>query len=219
MHISAVLASGGLDSAVLLLHEAQHGLVQPIYIVEGLAWEAAERRMLEGFLAEVSASGRIRPLVTLELPMRDVYPATHWAVTGHPPAYDTPDEDVYLIGRNLTLLSKAGVYCALHGIGRMTIGPLAGNPFPDARPVFLEAIGQALSLGLDTKITVDAPFLEMHKEDVIRRGAALAVPFELTLSCMNPQGTSHCGACSKCRERRDAFRDAGVVDPAHDIDT
>ena len=44
-------------------------------------------------------------------------------------------------------------------------------------------------------------------------GAELGVPFELTLSCMNPSGTTHCGLCSKCRERRDAFHAAGITDP------
>jgi len=38
------------------------------------------------------------------------------------------------------------------------------------------------------------------------------VPLELTLSCMNPKDGAHCGQCSKCRERRDAFHDAGVPD-------
>ena len=28
-----------------------------------------------------------------------------------------------------------------------------------------------------------------------------------------PAGGTHCGQCSKCRERRDAFHDAGVADP------
>jgi 7-cyano-7-deazaguanine synthase len=41
----------------------------------------------------------------------------------------------------------------------------------------------------------------------------LGVPLELTLSCMNPRNGVHCGQCSKCRERRDAFRDARVADP------
>ena len=56
----------------------------------------------------------------------------------------------------------------------------------------------------------------MHKDDVIRLGARLGVPFELTLSCMNPADSAlplHCGQCSKCRERRDAFVAAGVADP------
>jgi len=38
------------------------------------------------------------------------------------------------------------------------------------------------------------------------------VPLELTLSCMNPQAGKHCGLCSKCRERRDAFHEARVED-------
>ena len=54
-----------------------------------------------------------------------------------PPAYDTPDEDVYLTGRNLVLLTKAGVLAARHGAHRIALGPLAGNPFPDARPAVL----------------------------------------------------------------------------------
>ena len=53
----------------------------------------------------------------------------------------------------------------------------------------------------------------MDKSDVIRLGIELGVPLALTLSCMNPQNGLHCGQCSKCRERRDGFADAGVVDP------
>jgi 7-cyano-7-deazaguanine synthase len=131
---------------------------------------------------------------------------------GTPPAYDTPDEDVYLAGRNVVLLSKAAVYCAGAGIHRIAIGPLAGNPFPDATPAFFKAMSAALSLGLDHDINVVAPFAALHKADVVKLGMTLAVPLELSLSCMNPRGGLHCGLCSKCRERRDAFDEAGVAD-------
>jgi 7-cyano-7-deazaguanine synthase len=47
---------------------------------------------------------------------------------------------------------------------------------------------------------------------VIRIGMELGVALELTLSCMNPKDGMHCGLCSKCRERRDAFNEAGVED-------
>jgi 7-cyano-7-deazaguanine synthase len=53
----------------------------------------------------------------------------------------------------------------------------------------------------------------MHKADVIRLGASLGVPFELTLSCMEPKDGLHCGRCSKCRERRDGFLEARIPDP------
>jgi 7-cyano-7-deazaguanine synthase len=209
----AVLCSGGLDSVVLVAHEAQAGDVQPIYVSVGLAWEAAERAILDHLATTAVFRGRVRPLVTLDMTMRDVYPSSHWAVRGTPPAYDTPDEDVYLAGRNVVLLSKAAVYCAGAGIHRIAIGPLAGNPFPDATPAFFAAMAQALSLGLDHRIDVAAPFASLHKADVVRIGVSLGVPLEWSLSCMNPRDGLHCGLCSKCRERRDAFDEAGVADP------
>jgi 7-cyano-7-deazaguanine synthase len=52
----------------------------------------------------------------------------------------------------------------------------------------------------------------MHTADVIRLGASLGVALEDSLSCMQPQGGLHCGRCSKCRERRDAFVEAGISD-------
>jgi 7-cyano-7-deazaguanine synthase len=160
-----------------------------------------------------NAANRVQPLARLEFSMHDVYPDTHWAITGTPPAYDTPDEDVYLHGRNIALLSKAAVYAAARQISRIVVAPLAGNPFPDATPQFFSALNAAFSLGLAADIEIAAPFANMHKEDVVRMGAQLGVPFELTLSCMNPSGAKHCGLCSKCRERRDAFEAAGVDDP------
>jgi len=212
---TAILLSGGLDSAVLLADETSRsaGPVTPIYIGAGLAWEAAERATIARLLQHLGTRSNVRPLVSLSVDMRDVYEATHWAVTGEAPAYHTPDEDVYLPGRNIILLSKAAVYCAAANIGRIAIGTLDHNPFPDATPEFRASIAQTLSLGLAHPLRIDAPYAQSSKADVIRTGLALGVPFEATLSCMKPVGTLHCGTCSKCRERHDAFLDAGVADP------
>ena len=208
-----MLLSGGLDSAVLAADEAQTHTVHPVYVAAGLAWEQGELAIVERLLGAPPLAGRTAPLVRLEFTLRDVYAPSHWALTGHPPAYDTPDEDVYLHGRNVSLLSKAAVYAATRHISRIVLAPLAGNPFPDATPQFLTAFNTALSLGLDVPIRIASPFSATHKADVVKRGAELGVPFELTLSCMNPVGMEHCGLCSKCRERRDAFAEAGITDP------
>ena len=208
----AVLFSAGLDSAVLAASEARASTVDPIYVSCGLAWEAEELRIAERLLASSAYRG-VQPLSRLTFTVADLYPPTHWALTGRPPAFDTPDEDVYLTGRNLVLLTKAAVHCAQRGISRIAIGTLAGNPFPDATREFFDTLARAMSLGLAHPIAVDAPFMQMHKSDVIRLGRELEVPLELTLSCMNPREGSHCGECSKCRERRDAFREAGLEDP------
>src|SRR5262245_52214343 len=216
---TGVLLSGGLDSVVLLADEAKQGEVRPIYVKVGLAWETAEQVAVERCLRAVLPGSDSTPLATLSVDMTDVYPASHWAMVGHPPAYHTPDEDVYLHGRNIVLLGKAGIFCAAHGIGRLVMGTLDHNPFPDATPQFRLAMAKALTLGLAHPLAVDAPYSGLTKAEVIRRGVQLAVPLELTLSCMNPvlPGThgvaAHCGVCSKCRERHDAFVDAGVVDP------
>jgi 7-cyano-7-deazaguanine synthase len=210
---SAVLFSAGLDSAVLVADALRQGPVRAIYVGVGFAWEAEERAMAARLFARPPFAGRIEPAVELRFDMRDMFAATHWAVRGEPPAFDTPDEDVYLEGRNVVLLSKAAIDMARNGIARVLLGSLAGNPFPDATPEFFAAMSRALSLGLGTPIAIDAPYAALHKADVIRRGIELGVPLELTLSCMQPKDGLHCGRCSKCRERRDGFSEAGVEDP------
>ena len=210
---TAVLLSAGLDSAVLVADARRRGPVCAIYVGVGFAWEPEERAMAARLFASPPFAGNVDPPVELRFDMRDVFAETHWAVRGEPPAFDTPDEDVYLEGRNVILLSKAAIYMAKHGIARVLLGPLAGNPFPDATPEFFAAMARALSLGLGTTMVIETPFATLHKADVIRKGIELGVPLELTLSCMQPKDGLHCGRCSKCRERRDGFREAGVEDP------
>jgi len=211
---SCVLFSGGLDSAVLLALERQRfAPVWPIHVRSGLAWEGAEAEAIPRLLSSPPFAGRIEPLITLGLDMRDVYSTGHWAVQGRPPAYDTPDEEVYLEGRNITLIAKAGVMCARLAVERLALGPLSGNPFPDATLEFFAAMSRAMSLGLGKPLEIVAPLSTLHKEDVIRTGIELGVPLELTLSCMNPVDGRPCGQCSKCRERDDAFRLVGLQTP------
>jgi hypothetical protein len=73
---TVVLLSGGLDSGVLLADEAQRAPVHPVYVSVGLAWEAAEQRMLRAFLSAPVFAGRVEPLRHLEFGMRDIYPPT-----------------------------------------------------------------------------------------------------------------------------------------------
>lgn len=219
---TAVLVSGGLDSAVLLAEEAALAEVQPIYVSVGLAWEWAERAALARLLTSGVGGPCVRPLVVLTVDMTDVYPAAHWALEGRPPEYHTPDEDVYLLGRNIVLLGKAGVFCAAAGIERLALGTLDHNPFPDATPAFRGAMAAALSLGLAHTLQIDAPYAQESKAAVIRRGLKARVPLALTLSCMNPAVNGfprHCGRCSKCRERHDAFLEIGGLDPTDYADT
>jgi 7-cyano-7-deazaguanine synthase len=207
----AVLSSGGLDSAVLLVEMARTSdTAIPVFVRAGHVWEDAERAALLRFLAAVS-DARIAPLRDLTLPMHDVY-GRHWSMTGqNAPGWDAPDVEVELRGRNLILLAKAMVLAAIEGWPTLALGSLAGNPFPDATPHFFATLAGVASEGLRAPLAVVTPFRGLSKAEVIRRGADL--PLELTLSCLRPASDgSHCGDCNKCRERADAFAAAGVVD-------
>lgn len=206
------LSSGGIDSAVLVWHLLRQGhRVVPVYVREGLVWEKAELAHLRRFLAAI-AEPLLEPLRILDVPMHDLAVPGHWSVSGQgAPDLDSADDAVYLPGRNLILLSKAGVLAAQIGAGAVAIGLLAGNPFPDATPEFLLAMERAISLGLGHPVRVEAPFADREKRQVLELGAGL--PLELTFSCLAPEGERPCGACNKCAERRRAFSAANLPDP------
>ncbi len=206
----AVLASGGLDSAVLLADLGKKGReVTPVYVRFGLAWEDVEVRHLERFLASLD-NPSVKPLIVLDEPVADLY-GRHWSVTGRDvPDDDSPDEAVYLPGRNLLLLTKSSVWCALNGVPTIALGTLAANPFPDADGAFFSAFSALAEKALGCPLDVVTPFAGRVKDEVIEEGRQFAL--HLTFSCIAPRGEHHCGGCNKCAERRLAFERLGVVD-------
>ena len=205
----SVLASGGLDSSVLIAKLASGAEVYPIYVRCGFAWEEMELKGLQAFLDAIR-NPNVMPTTVLSAPT-DVLYGDHWSVNGASvPAADEPDENTYLPGRNILLISLAAIWGSTHGVSRIAIGSLGGNPFPDATPEFFETFARVLSMGLGHKVLIEAPLRGFHKEDLIRQFKDL--PLELTLTCMAPKGSQHCGQCNKCFERQQAFHKAGVVD-------
>lgn len=213
----AVLVSGGIDSAVLLAEAVRvYPAVHPLFIRTGLVWEAAELAHLHRFLAVIHTPALL-PLRILEQPVRDLY-GDHWSVTGVdvPPA-GTPDEDVYLPGRNVLLLSKSLLWCHLHDVPAVAMAPLAANPFPDATDEFIRDYTSAVNRAVEGAVRVLRPYAHLHKPEVLKRAAGL--PLEHTFSCIRPSTGRHCGRCSKCHERQVGFRDAGIKDPTEYTDS
>ncbi len=214
--------SGGLDSAILawwLLRKKQ--TVHPLYFQSGHVWEAAEIHWLRQFLNAVSGP-HLKPLQILSSPTDDLY-ASHWSMTGKKiPGAKSSDWQVYLPGKNLLLITKAAVYCALHKIPVLALAPLKTNPFPDAKPAFFKKLEDACSSGLGFRFKIQTPFLKWKKKQVMQLG--LNAPLHLTFSCLAPHPPlslrervrvreyRHCGTCNKCAERKKAFRDAGIRD-------
>jgi 7-cyano-7-deazaguanine synthase len=198
-----VLISGGADSAALAkLAAKRFREVRPLYVAFGLAWETAELHWLRRLLRAMRAPG-LRPLTVLRLDARELY-GPHWSLTGaRVPGYRSADERVYLPGRNVLLLSQAGVFCARRKIPRVWIGTLKGNPFSDSRPAFFRAMEKVLARGLGAAVRIEAPFRRLGKVAALKRAGP--IPLELTFSCLAPRGVRPCGRCNKCAERDRAF--------------
>jgi 7-cyano-7-deazaguanine synthase len=205
----AVLTSGGLDSAILLADLAKHcQQVHPVYVRAGLFWETAELAHLRRFLPALSAS--VRPLVVLDMPVADLY-GRHWSVTGQGvPDATTPDEAVYMPGRNLLLLAKALLWCQAHQVPALALATLANNPFPDATETFFRQLSDAVNQAVGGSLRILCPYGNLHKTEVLERGEGL--PLQWTFSCLRPSNGIHCGACNKCAERRTAFAELGWQD-------
>ena len=206
-----VLASGGLDSAILvgdLAHSCPR--VQPMYVRFGLIWEEAEEAWLRRYLSALDST-RVAPLKVFECPIRAVY-GEHWSTSGEAtPDASTEDSAVFLPGRNILLFSQSAIWCHLQGIETIASGVLAGNPFADATDEYFASIEQAINLALTGKLKFVRPYRELHKVDVLRRGEGL--PLEETMSCIHPIQGNHCGTCNKCAERKKGFAAAGMQDP------
>jgi 7-cyano-7-deazaguanine synthase len=207
----AVLISGGLDSAILLGDALRrHSAVHPIFMRGGLAWEHVELAHLRRYL-DALRGPTLKPLVVLEQPVADVY-GEHWSVTGHDvPDAASPDEAVFLPGRNIFLLAKSLLWCHLHGVPAVALGSLQTNPFPDATPAFFQGFQNLVNQAVEGRVEVRLPFAGMKKRAVMRLGIGL--PLEHTFSCIHPIDGLHCGRCNKCAERQHAFADAEMPDP------
>ncbi len=88
----------------------------------------------------------------------------------------------------------------------------AGSAYPDCSKEFNDAINLAIYEGSGKKLKVEAPFVNLHKKDIVKKGLELKVPYELTWSCYEGKEYS-CGGCGTCIDREKAFELNGAVDP------
>lgn len=206
---TGLLLSGGIDSSVLyttLVHEGWQ--VTPFYIRTGCTWQREELQAVRAFISQVAEQAD--PLVELEMPLADLY-GPHWSITGnHVPDSSSPDEAVFLPGRNPLLLMKPALWCQLNNIPQLALATLAANPFADATPKFFTQFEAMLQAAIGTSVKIVRPFERLTKTQVLERGREL--PLELTFSCIAPADDLHCGRCNKCAERRRGFSKLGLAD-------
>ena len=216
---SVVLLSGGMDSATCLaLAVRERPPVHALTVQYGQR-HAKEIRSARALVRRLG----VRHHVVLRLPLG---PLLRSALTRpdralpqrNPPAGRIPS--TYVPARNTILLSIALGYAESHRLGAIYLGANAidYSGYPDCRPEYLRAFERlarlATRVGVEEgrTIRVRAPLLRASKEEIVRLGERLGVPWELTWSCYEG-GRRPCGRCPSCRLRARGFATAGVVDP------
>lgn len=212
------LVSGGLDSTTMLRWILTQGY-KPIALTFNYGQRhVREVRYAQDILRELGLRQHIHSIMPIqgasaiegrgEVPKEDYSVETQKATV-------SPN-------RNMIFLAIAAKYALIHGCRRIFYAAHHNDEavYPDCRPEFVEALNNALDMGNYDPVWVEAPFIGMTKADIVRLGNLMGIDFSKTWSCYDPvpmsdtpHGIIHCGRCGTCRERKMAFKTAGVTDP------
>ncbi|HYZ90206.1 MAG TPA: 7-cyano-7-deazaguanine synthase QueC [Myxococcales bacterium] len=219
MKPAVVLFSGGVDSSTCLAIAKEEG-----FAPHALAVRYGQRHAHELRAAERVAAAMGVPLKVIGLDLRAIGGS---ALTGDLAVpKDAPIGNAipvtYVPARNTVLLALALGYAEVLGAQDIYLGVNAidYSGYPDCRPAFVQAfealanVATAAAVEGRARYRIRAPLVQLSKAEIIRRGARLGVPYELTHSCYDPAPDGRaCGRCDSCRLRRQGFADAGVPDP------
>ena len=217
------LLSGGLDSSTCLALARRDG-----FDCYALSFDYGQRH-----LTELDAARRIADSLGAtahRIAKIDLRIFGHSALTDDIAVPKGRDESAmgkgipitYVPARNTIFLSFALAWAEVLESSDIFIGvnALDYSGYPDCRPEFIDAFEKMSNLATKTGVEgvthmqIHTPLIRLSKADIVRLGAQLGVPFELTHSCYDPDAAGHsCGACDSCLLRAKGFREAGIVDP------
>lgn len=196
---SVLLLSGGIESATLLHQLAADG--EP---VQALFIDYAQRAAAQECAAAHVQCGELGvELVPLELGnMGEIFRR------GQERKHHVP-----LPHRNLVALSIGLSYAANQSARKLYLAVNLDDTvdYASASHTFLAQF--RLICGLLGDVRLATPFIGLSKREVIQRGVALGVDYATTYSCLLGYSV-HCGRCPQCQKRREAFRLAGIEEPA-----
>jgi len=216
---TVAILSGGLDSTVMVWK-----LIADRHKVKALGFNYGQRHVRELLHArEVAARLGIE---FRDVDLTSITPLLAGSALTSPEV-PVPDDEykvetlkvLVVPNRNMIMLAVATGWATSLKYDSVSYAAHAGDHevYPDCRPEFTEALGEAIRLSAMREVNLLRPFVEMSKAEIVRLGHELGVPFELTWSCYKGDQV-HCGTCPTCVERKRAFRDAQVPDPTEYLD-
>ena len=214
---SLIIVSGGMDS-ITLLHERKDTIALAVSFDDGSNHNAREIPFARLHCQRLGIRHVVIPLAFMQqyfksslLEGADAIPDGHYA--------DSNMKSTVVPFRNGIMLSIAVGIAESNSLRRVLIANHGGDHaiYPDCRPEFITAIDAAAKAGTYVDVTIEAPYTNISKTDIARRGKSLAIDYSETWSCYKG-GQVHCGTCGTCVERKEALREAGIADPTVYLD-
>ena len=212
MKDAILILSGGMDSTTLL-HEYKDRIAMAVTFDYGSNHNAREIKcarinceMLDIPHIDIPLQFMGQYFKSSLLAGADAIPEGHYA--------DDNMRSTVVPFRNGIMLAVACGLAESNGMRFVMIANHGGDHaiYPDCRAPFIDAMSQAMRHGTYDGITIFAPYTNISKADIARRGKELGVDYALTYSCYKG-GEKHCGKCGTCVERKEALTDAGIEDP------
>ena len=115
--------------------------------------------------------------------------------------------------RNGIMLSVAAGLAESRNLSKVMMANHFGDHaiYPDCRESFVKNMSAAISAGTYAGITIGAPYTNISKTDIARKGKSLGIDYSETWSCYKGRKI-HCGKCGTCLERKEALAEAGIND-------
>ena len=214
---SLIIVSGGMDS-ITLLHERKDTIALAVSFDYGSNHNAREIPFARLHCQRLGIRHVVIPLAFMQqyfksslLEGADAIPDGHYA--------DSNMKSTVVPFRNGIMLSIAVGIAESNSLRRVLIANHGGDHpiYPDCRPEFITAIDAAAKAGTYVDVAIEAPYTNISKTDIARRGKSLAIDYSETWSCYKG-GQVHCGTCGTCVERKEALREAGIADPTVYLD-
>jgi 7-cyano-7-deazaguanine synthase len=210
---TVVLLSGGLDSAVVLADVIARGDTPFALTFSYGQRNRRELDMAKALRRHYSVDYAVVDLQSVFRPLKSAL--TDPSIPVPEGDYSGPSQLATVVpNRNAVFLSVGWAWALSMGAGAVAIGAHAGaqNIYKDSGPAFLSAFEKSMFEANGEGVRLVQPLVNSRKFEVVRRGAELKVPFELTWSCYHSIPEA-CGRCGPDIQRLEAFRDAGQHDP------
>ncbi len=126
----------------------------------------------------------------------------------------TSASSVWVPARNMVFTSIATSYAESIGAEIIIVGwdREEAATFPDNSKEFLNAFNELIEIGSPDNIKIEAPAIDLNKEEIVELGVKVGAPMELSYSCYAGR-EKHCGVCESCMRRKRAFKKLKIDDP------